>query len=125
MTDPRDKIRKKARRFFIVHDRHEELILGRIGNMSLGGMMLISDDPVEVGRLYHCKLTLPEKVKGVKDFIFDAECRWCKQNKTGGWYEAGYQMRYLTERKIMMIKKITEKWPEQLATPPSPQGAKI
>ena len=56
-----------------VFDRKTGIFLGYLGNMNEGGLMIISEDPIEVGLVYLLRIDLPEDIYSKSVLNFEAK----------------------------------------------------
>lgn len=89
--------------FFPVRDQNSACHIGGLANLTPVGAMLTSIEPIEEGRILHCRVELPRKIFQRDYLFFEAECRWCKQNSEKGWYESGYKFTKITEQDAVII----------------------
>ena len=110
MEETRKDLRRIPNDYFLVFDRHHDNFIGRVLNMSLGGMMLVSEDPMETSKLFHCRMDLPEKVEGHDYITFNAESKWCRMNEHTKMYETGYELKELSAVTRKIIGILLKKW---------------
>jgi c-di-GMP-binding flagellar brake protein YcgR len=96
--------------YFIVYDRVTDNLIGRLIDLSVGGAMMITEEPVEIPCISSCRMALPKKVRGYRQVEFDIMSKWCQRNDSIGMYETGYQFINLTRHSKELIKIIVEKW---------------
>ncbi|MCY1248260.1 hypothetical protein D9M72_616730 [compost metagenome] len=64
--------------------------MGYIGNISLDGMMLISQLPMLVGGRFEMRLKIPGQDGKLQLIEFAATCQWCREDVTPGNYDSGF-----------------------------------
>jgi hypothetical protein len=104
------KIRRKAAEPLLVYDLQTKLPMGQIVDLSARGMKIMSEEPVAASKVYYCRIPLTRKINDFDEVIFDAECRWCKQNKNTFWYDSGYILRFPRPEYAAIVKEITRNW---------------
>lgn len=104
------KIRRKASDALLVYDIISNQPIGQILDLSAQGMKLMTEEPVDVLKIYYCKLQLPHKINGKSIAIFDAECRWCKLNEETTWYNSGYKLRFTNDVDAELVQRLIHKW---------------
>jgi hypothetical protein len=104
------KIRRKATEAILVYDLTTKLPMGQIIDLSAKGLKLMSELSVKVSKVYYCRIPLKNKINGFDEVLFDAECRWCRQNKDTGWYDSGYILRYPRPEYADVVKEMTRIW---------------
>jgi hypothetical protein len=104
------QIRRKAGEALLVYNLQTKMPMGQIVDLSAKGMKLMSEEPVAASKIYYCRIPLKRKINDFDEVIFDAECRWCKQNNKTLWYDSGYLLRFPRPEYADIIKKITRDW---------------
>ena len=76
--------RRKSRRFSIVNlDLHEQGtgdLVGKVVNISQGGMLTIADKAYEPGNEYGFYIPFEQTVNGIVKFEFSGRVVWCRPN---------------------------------------------
>jgi len=76
--------RRKSRRFSIVsldlHDRSSEELIGKVVNISQGGLLTESEVSYEPGKEYNFFIPFHETISGMVKFDFSARIIWCRPN---------------------------------------------
>ncbi len=75
-----------------VFNRVTDKPMGYIGNLSLDGMMLISQLPMLVGARFDMRLKIPGQDAQVHHVDFFANCQWCQEDVTPGHYDSGFAL---------------------------------
>ncbi len=75
-----------------VFDGMNRQILGHLVDISEKGIMLICDNPVAVNKIYHLRMSLPNRMKDHDEMIFPAISRWCKSDTDPNFYLVGFQL---------------------------------
>ncbi|MFQ6008767.1 MAG: PilZ domain-containing protein [Candidatus Zixiibacteriota bacterium] len=110
MDERRKHIRKATSDYFLIYDRDTDKLVGRVLNLSPAGTMVISDSPVAVSKVIKCKMVMPRKISTRHYISFDAECRWCLENKRWKWYEIGCQLSNISEEDQSIIRQLIGEW---------------
>ncbi|WPC07124.1 PilZ domain-containing protein [Pseudomonas sp. MBLB4123] len=74
-----------------VFNRVTDKPMGYIGNVSLDGLMLISQLPMLVGARFELRLKIPG-VEGPRFVDFSATCQWCREDVTPGYFDSGFAL---------------------------------
>ncbi|MBS7661779.1 PilZ domain-containing protein [Pseudomonas lalucatii] len=74
-----------------VFNRVTDKPMGYIGNVSLDGLMLISQLPLLVGARFDLRLKIPG-VEGARCVDFSATCQWCREDVTPGYFDSGFAL---------------------------------
>ncbi|HHI03228.1 MAG TPA: hypothetical protein ENL22_06890 [candidate division Zixibacteria bacterium] len=110
MANSRDSIRRNATDPLLVYDMEANLPIGQIINLSDRGFKLMTEQPMEVSRVYNCRMPIPDDIADKKEIIFLAECRWCRLNEETTWYDSGYYIRKIAPGDLKIIQSIRRKW---------------
>ncbi len=73
-----------------VFDGISSRVVGHIVDISPQGLMLITDEPVTVQEDYRLRMRFPGSDQ--EELIFDAVCRWCRQDDNPDFYIAGFHI---------------------------------
>lgn len=74
-----------------VFNRITDKPMGYIGNVSLDGLLLISQLPLLVGARFDMRLKIPGH--DAPHFVdFSAACQWCREDVTPGCYDSGFAL---------------------------------
>ncbi|TBU89709.1 PilZ domain-containing protein [Phytopseudomonas dryadis] len=65
--------------------------MGHLGNVSLDGLMLISQLPMLVGGCFDMRLKIPG-ADAVRHIDFTATCLWCREDVTPGSFDSGFSL---------------------------------
>lgn len=95
-TPEDDNQRSVPRRHLIYYLRvfnvDSDTLMGNLVDISTRGIMVVSDQPVQVGKRYRLKMVLPETVEGRKDVEFEAESRWCQNDANSDFFDTGFEL---------------------------------
>ena len=98
MPKARKHPRYETEDLLMVFNRETDEHIGGLANLTPEGAMFITREPVELPLLFRCRVELPRRILDCDEFVFDAECVWCKKDETRGWYESGYKLKYVSEK---------------------------
>jgi len=97
--------RKELFYSFEVLDENSQSI-GHISDLTLAGMKVFGQNPVEQYKIQQLKLKLPERISEKQEIKFEAECMWCSKAADG--YNIGFRTDYKNSDNIKIIKIIME-----------------
>ena len=110
---PQDR-RKHKRRHVIfysrVFNRNTGALLGHLMDITVEGLMLISETPIETGILYHLRMDLPEDVMAKAFLRFDVHCLWCKPDINPAFYNAGFKVLNMAQEDIDLIENMIDEY---------------
>lgn len=102
--------RESDRRYLVfylrVFDGMSSKILGHLVDVSEKGVMLVSDQPLEINEDYRLRMRLPTAMKDRNEIIFTATSRWCKSDANPDFYLAGFQIHDLEPGIRKQIKNL-------------------
>ena len=111
--NPQDR-RKLKRRHVIfysrVFDRNTGALLGHLMDITVEGLMLISETPIETGIIYHLRMDLPEDVMAKAFLRFDVHCLWCKPDINPAFYNAGFKVLNMAQEDIDLIENMIDEY---------------
>ncbi|TWI58529.1 PilZ domain-containing protein [Pseudomonas duriflava] len=78
--------------FLKVFNRFTDKPMGYLGNISLDGMLLISELPLLVSGTFELRLKVPGRDGQLHFIDFDATCQWSREDVTPGYYDSGFSL---------------------------------
>ncbi|MFV3303745.1 PilZ domain-containing protein [Pseudomonas sp. NY15181] len=66
--------------------------MGYLGNVSLDGMLLISQLPMLVGGRFDMRLKIPGHDGKLQLIEFSATCQWCREDVNPGNFDSGFSL---------------------------------
>lgn len=72
-----------------VSNRCDDRLIGYVGDLSEGGVKLISDTPIEVGTRLELRLKMRDREGRLQHIDIAATCSWSGENTKTGYFEAG------------------------------------
>jgi hypothetical protein len=104
--------RKYQRRHLIyylrVFDRNTVNLIGHLVDITAEGVMVISENPIEVGKTFQMRMILPKEFFGKEQITFDAVSRWCDKDINPSFYDTGFQVNDLSEENSKIITQLIE-----------------
>ncbi|MDD0841384.1 PilZ domain-containing protein [Pseudomonas sp. Gutcm_11s] len=73
-----------------VFNRITDKPMGYIGNVSLDGLMLISQYPMLVSARFDMRLKVPGRDGRIHNVDFTATCQWSREDVTPGTFDSGF-----------------------------------
>ena len=109
-----DERRRLSRRHILfysrVFDRKNGTFLGYLGNMNEGGIMIISEDPIEVNQIYMLRIDLPEDIFSKTVLNFNAKSVWCRLDTDPNFYNTGFQLKEISDECKDIIGQIIDEY---------------
>ncbi len=75
-----------------VFNRITDKPMGFIGNVSLDGLMLVSQLPMLVGARFDMRLKIPAQDGKLRFIDFHATCQWSREDVNPGHYDSGFAL---------------------------------
>jgi hypothetical protein len=110
MTELRKHSRKQTDNYFIVYNRVDGSLVGRLRNLTPEGAMVISDGEVAVPTVVKVRMQLPDVIEGCREIRMDMESKWCQENKRANWFETGYTFVGFTGPAQAVIEALVRDW---------------
>ncbi len=80
--------------------------MGALVNITVEGLMLLSNQPIECDRIYQISLSLPQEIIG-HDFIeLGVDCLWARGEEQYHRYWAGFQIIDASHTAIKLIENL-------------------
>lgn len=76
-----------------VFDRDSGQLLGHVVDITIEGLMLVSDRPVETHRPYHLRMDLPANMFGREHLEFEAQALWCNNDVNPAFFDSGFRLK--------------------------------
>jgi hypothetical protein len=80
--------------------------VGHLVDITVQGIMMISENPVPAGKNYSYKMQLPGTIQGRNEIEFEAHCLWCKKDVNPDFYVSGYKINTLTALEAKTITSL-------------------
>jgi hypothetical protein len=110
MKDNRKQPRQRVRETCYLIDTDREVSIGRVVNLSLGGMLVWCDQPIEDLIFFNCRLALPRQGEEPAVITFGARSMWCEQDAAFDTWEVGFKFLSLTRYDKELLSKYMLEW---------------
>lgn len=106
--NPRGRDERKDNRY-LVRDlaaifRESNKMLGPVLNLSLNGMLIYHEKPLEVNSIFN--ISLRHTLNAYSDYEGKAQVKWCRQNDISGLYGIGLEFLDNSEEQRIQIQKV-------------------
>lgn len=109
-TDGEEEQRSLNRHHLIyylrVYDGISSRVVGHIVDISSQGIMLITDEPINVNEEYRLRMRFPGPGMDQQEIVVDAVCRWCRPDENPEFYIAGFQINDMPEEAAHFIRNL-------------------
>jgi len=114
--------RRKILTFTPVYDQSEDVLMGYLGDLTLRGALMISEEPVQTDQTLTLGIEFRKtSVKPVKRMVIPARVAWCKHEEHRTYYNTGLEFLELNEKEKKAVEAILKKYefsremPEKMA----------
>jgi len=91
-----------------VYDRTTGQLLGRLGDLTTDGVMLISEEPIEIRKTFHLRIDLPEQIEGRREITFEAISRWASKDINPNFHDTGFQFSVISRDDLDAVIELIE-----------------
>ncbi|MFZ5561353.1 MAG: response regulator [Pseudomonadota bacterium] len=107
----RKQTRKRIGTVLRLFDRSNGKSMGRLGNISLEGLKLITREKIHVASRFPFSMVLPETLGGSNTLSFDAQAVWCRPAEdTPGEFHAGFRIIRIGDNDLRILMQLIEKY---------------
>lgn len=106
---PENKRKSKRRNliyYLSIFDKETDDFIGQLVNITTEGIMVVSEHPIETGKYFRLRMTLPEPIEGSDIVEFDAVSKWCTKDINPSFYDIGFEFHVITPKSIEQIKSL-------------------
>lgn len=93
-----------------VTDKNNGEVIGNLGNISLGGFMLISNRSLPINRLYQLKISVPQPDGATSVVNIGADSLWAQQLPDKETFWTGFQIIDISDEDAKLIEKLCSGW---------------
>lgn len=94
--------------FLTVSDRNTGKALGHLVDLTVEGLKLRGDSPIEVDAIFQLRLDLPSDMTRSNKIMIDVKCVWSEKSENGEAYFSGFMMNFVSPMDLEKIEKILE-----------------
>ena len=107
--------RRKLKRWHLVYylrvfGTDSDKPIGHLVDISTQGIMLISEEPIDVGSEFQFRMILPSEIEGTKEVNLSAESRWSEKDPNPDFYNTGFQLKNLPAKDTKIIESLIRKF---------------
>ena len=102
----REHKRRHLLMYLKAYDISTDKLIGRLIDITNSGLMLLTEKPIEINKIYLVKVVLPETIDGKSDITFDAKCMRCENDINSDFFDAGFQIINLDAEEESIISKL-------------------
>ena len=102
--------RKNLPYYLRIADTKTNQPVGDASNITIEGMMLISDRPIETNTIFRLRMVLPKEIQGSGYLEFSAESKWWEKAFIPDSYNVGFRLKNVSKEVIRVIESLMEKF---------------
>jgi hypothetical protein len=91
-----------------IRDRHSGDLIGHLVDLTAEGLLVVSETPLEIGRVLFMQMELPDDVSDKQFLKFDAQVAWCRKDVDPSFYDLGFQLVDISPEDIDITKRFIE-----------------
>jgi hypothetical protein len=106
-----DKRRLKRRNLILylpIENMTDGSEFGRLVDVTREGLMSISPDQKEVGKIFSLKLSLPTTIGGEIELLLDGKAVWCRKDVNPEYYVTGIQFHDVSKKNTDVIELLID-----------------
>ena len=93
MANQRRNLERRHLIFYLsVYNDSDDRLMGYMVDISAGGLMLMSEQPLEPDQNLRLRVRLPEGNPHGKHFAFKAKSVWCRPGPRNNLYDIGFKL---------------------------------
>jgi hypothetical protein len=87
-------------------DKETNELVGHLVDITSEGIMIISENQMEIGKVYHFRMMLPKEIIGKEMLEFTATSLWSKKDINPDFYDTGFRIEDMTEADTLRIDQL-------------------
>ena len=108
MEEKRKMVRREIMFYSRVFDRKTGKHLGYLGNLTVDGLMIISEEPVEPEVQFDLRIELPEDIYPKNDITLCADSLWCDADIDPKYFNVGLQIVSCEQQDLDLIEMVVK-----------------
>ncbi|MCJ7702767.1 MAG: PilZ domain-containing protein [Anaerolineales bacterium] len=105
--DERRKLKRRHIMFYSrVFDRKTGKLLGYLGDITIVGIMIISEEPLQTGVQLKLRIDLPDYIYHKSVLNFEAQSLWCQPDIDPNFHNTGFKMLNISKDDREVIEQI-------------------
>jgi hypothetical protein len=78
-----------------VFDRTTDELLGHLVDITEEGLMIVSENCVDPGKVIKLKMSLPREIEDKEEIEFKAQSMWCRKDVNPSLFGVGFKFEYV------------------------------
>jgi hypothetical protein len=93
-----------------IFDNQTNSQVGHLVDITTEGIMLISEEPVPIGKDFSFKMQLPGNITGREEINFKARCLWSRKDFNPDFFVSGYTIEEITAKEAKTITALINQY---------------
>lgn len=110
MSERRRLKRKRLVYYLKIYDRNTLEIAGHLADLTVHGINILCEQPLEPGVVMELKMALPEEMDGKKEIAFDVKSSWCKRDINPNFYTIGCELIGISAKDGKIIRELMQEY---------------
>ena len=105
-VDQRGLSRKRLNASLRVFDRRTGHRIGRLVDITMDGLMIVSSEPIEIDSIFQFSMVLPCEIKSSSTVSFTAKSIWCKNANYSHHFGTGFLIEDMFRDDVEILEKL-------------------
>ena len=106
MFEKRNLKRRHLIYYLRIMDQETNELLGHLVDITSEGIMLISEAPLPLNKVFHLRMMLPKEIIGKEVLEFSAQSLWSKKDINPDFYDTGFKLIDLIEADARRVDQL-------------------
>ena len=102
--------RKDLKVFLKVLDEGTGELFGYMVDVTNEGIMLTSEQPIEIETDFQLKMILPAEIEGKNELSFSAKSKWSEKDSESDFYNTGFQYIELSPDDMRIVEQLIKNY---------------
>lgn len=89
-----------------VFSQEDNTIFGHVVDLSPIGLMILTEKEMVVDKVYQLRMSLPAVTGDREELLFDADCRWCKEDGNPDFFLSGFRIYDLADHERDRLEEL-------------------
>jgi hypothetical protein len=106
MFEKRNLKRRHLIYYLRIMDKETNELIGHLVDITSEGIMLISEEPFEIDKVFHFRMMLPKEIIGKESLEFSVQSLWTKKDINPDFIDTGFKLLDLKEADAQRIDQL-------------------
>jgi len=93
-----------------VFDISNGQLVGHLVDITKEGLMLISEQALELDRAYSFRMVLPAEILNKAELNFSATVKWCKKDVNPDFYASGFSLVSISDDDMTIVESLIHRY---------------